>query len=61
MRISRVATMLLCVTLPGALVMAHAQSIQGEGAAPAQGRGQTKGQASDEANKDRVDEVKAGQ
>ena len=50
-----------CAVLACASVMLQAQANQGRGQAPGQGQAQRQGQASDEANKNKADEVKAGQ
>jgi len=56
-------TAVLCIALVGAAAMVRAQAPQGRGQGDAPGRGQPprQGQASDEANKNKINEVKAGQ
>src|SRR5262245_5563283 len=67
MRTSRVLTTIACVALASASVTFHArasaEAARGQGQAFPAGRGQAQrqGQASDEANKTRIDEVKTGQ
>jgi hypothetical protein len=59
---SRSAAAWLVVGLLAASVMLHGQAPQGRGPAQAPAGGpQRQGQASDEANKNKVDEVKAAQ